>query len=118
VAAAGKASSRKACFFEKKQQKTLAQLASAFPRRLSLNLSKFFGSFFQKEPLSFRLACRGGDLHTWAVTFFQKRSLFLAPQLLAAAAVSGEATGLGSLPRVTRRSARRRMRRPGFSTKR
>jgi hypothetical protein len=36
--AAGKASGRKACFFEKKQQKTFAQLASAFPQRLSLNL--------------------------------------------------------------------------------
>jgi hypothetical protein len=29
---------RKACFFEKKKQETLAQLASAFPQRLSLNL--------------------------------------------------------------------------------
>jgi hypothetical protein len=36
-------------------QKTLAKLASAFPQRLSLNLSKFFGSFFQKKN---RLLCR------------------------------------------------------------
>jgi hypothetical protein len=37
VGGADKASSRKAFFFEKKKQKTLAQLASAFPQRLSLN---------------------------------------------------------------------------------
>jgi hypothetical protein len=40
-------------FFEKKKQKTFAQLASAFPRTLSLNLSKFFGSFFQKRTAFF-----------------------------------------------------------------
>jgi hypothetical protein len=38
--------------FFKKKQKTPAQLASAFPQRLSLNLSKFFGSFFQKRTAS------------------------------------------------------------------
>jgi hypothetical protein len=39
--------------FEKKKQKTFAQSASASPRRLSLNLSKFFGSFFQKRTAFF-----------------------------------------------------------------
>jgi hypothetical protein len=42
--------------FFKKKQKTPAQLASAFPQRLSLNLSKFFGSFFQKRT-AFLAAC-------------------------------------------------------------
>jgi hypothetical protein len=41
---------RKRFFFEKKNQKTFAQLASAFPQRLSLNVSKFL-------PLSCRLPC-------------------------------------------------------------
>jgi hypothetical protein len=59
---------RKDFFFEKKKQKTFAQLASAFPQRLSLNVSKFFGSFFKKAPLALPLAFRGGDLHTWVVT--------------------------------------------------
>jgi hypothetical protein len=68
---------RKDFFFEKKQQKTFAQLASAFPQRLSLNLSKFFGSFFKKEPLALPLAFGGGHLHTWAVT--KKLLLILAP---------------------------------------
>jgi hypothetical protein len=44
-----RASSRKTFFFEKKKQKTFAQLASAFPQRLSLNVSKFFGAFFKKN---------------------------------------------------------------------
>jgi hypothetical protein len=48
-----KASSRKAFFFEIKKQKTFAQFASAFPQRLSLNVSKFFGSFFQKRTAFF-----------------------------------------------------------------
>jgi hypothetical protein len=47
---------RKRFFFEKKKQKTFAKLASAFPQRLSLNLSKFFGSFFQKRT-AFFAAC-------------------------------------------------------------
>jgi hypothetical protein len=36
-------------FFEKKKQKTLIYLASAFPDRLSPESQKFFGSFFQKR---------------------------------------------------------------------
>jgi hypothetical protein len=44
--------------FLKKKQKTLAQLASAFPQRLSLNLSKFFGSFFQKRTAFFAACLR------------------------------------------------------------
>jgi hypothetical protein len=33
----------------------------------------FLVLFFKKEPLALPLACRGGDLHTWAVTFFEKK---------------------------------------------
>jgi hypothetical protein len=34
--------------------------------------------FFKKEPLALPLAFRGGDLHTWAVTFFSKKQTSLA----------------------------------------
>jgi hypothetical protein len=44
-------------------------------------LSKFFGSFFQKEPLSLPLAFRGGDLLTRAITkTFDKLGLDLSGQ--------------------------------------
>jgi hypothetical protein len=36
-------------FFEKKKQKTLAQLASAFPRRLSRMCKSFLVLFLQKR---------------------------------------------------------------------
>jgi hypothetical protein len=53
---------RKDFFFEKKKQKTFAQLASAFPQRLSLYLSKFFGSFFQKRTTCFAACLTCGRL--------------------------------------------------------
>jgi hypothetical protein len=35
----------------------------------------FLVLFFKKAPLSLPLACRGGDLHTWVVTFvFEKKT--------------------------------------------
>jgi hypothetical protein len=40
---------RKDFFFEKKKQKTFANLAAAFTGRLSPDSQKFFGSFFQKS---------------------------------------------------------------------
>jgi hypothetical protein len=43
------AKSRTSFFFEKKKQKTFVRMAAAFPDRLSQELSKFFGSFFQKR---------------------------------------------------------------------
>jgi hypothetical protein len=38
----------------------------------------FLVLFFKKAPLALPLAFRGGDLHTWAVTFFSKKQTFLA----------------------------------------
>ncbi len=46
------------------------RLGAAQPRKSFLVL------FFKKEPLSLPLACRGGDLHTWAITFFSKKTIF------------------------------------------
>jgi hypothetical protein len=57
-------------------------LASAFPQRLSLNLPKFFGAFFQKKN---RLLCRlpsveaisiAGQLQKSLASFLQKRRRF------------------------------------------
>jgi hypothetical protein len=48
-------SDRKPFFFEKKKQKTFANLAAVSPERLGSNEQKFFGSFFQKRTSSFTL---------------------------------------------------------------
>jgi hypothetical protein len=48
-----KASGRKRFFFEKKNQKTFANLVSAFPERLARICKSFLLLFFKKEVLPF-----------------------------------------------------------------
>jgi hypothetical protein len=57
--AEAKAGGGKAFFFGKKKQKTFELLAAVFPVRLSPDLQKFFGSFFQKRTASLSLALHG-----------------------------------------------------------